>query len=66
MHVVGLADVYDALVSDRAYKSAYPAQRAMEMIRSGACGVFDPLLVECLADIQDMLTEDVYRETLDK
>jgi len=36
------------------------------MIRSGACGVFDPLLVECLADIQDVLTEDVYRETLDK
>ena len=66
VHVVGLADVYDALVSDRAYKSAYPAQRAMEMIRSGACGVFDPLLVECLADIQDVLTEDVYRETLDK
>ncbi len=66
VHVVGLADVYDALVSDRAYKSAYPAQRAMEMIRSGACGAFDSLLVECLADIQDVLTADVYRETLER
>ena len=66
VQVVGLADVYDALVSDRAYKSAYPVQRAMEMIRSGACGVFDPLLVECLADIQDVLTADVYRETLER
>lgn len=66
VQVVGLADAYDALVSDRAYKSAYPAQRAMEMIRCGACGVFDPLLVECMADIQDVLTEDVYRDALVK
>ena len=36
------------------------------MIRSGACGAFDPLLVECLADIQDVLTADVYRETLER
>lgn len=63
VQVVSLADVYDALLSDRAYKSAYPAQRAMEMIRCGACGAFDPLLLECLAEVQDVLAEEVYRET---
>ena len=62
VQVVSLADAYDALLSDRAYKSAYPAQRAMEMIRCGACGAFDPLLLECLAEIQDVLAEEVYRD----
>ena len=62
VQVVSLADAYDALLSDRAYKSAYPAQRAMEIIRCGACGAFDPLLLECLAEVQDVLAEEVYRE----
>ena len=62
VQVVSLADAYDALLSDRAYKSAYPTQRAMEMIRCGACGAFDPLLLECLTEVQDVLAEEVYRE----
>lgn len=62
VQVVSLADAYDALLSDRAYKSAYPTQRAMEMIRCGACGAFDPLLLECLTEVQDVLPEEVYRE----
>lgn len=62
VQVVSLADAYDALLSDRAYKSAYPAQRAMEMIRCGACGAFDPLLLECLTEVQDVLAEEVCRE----
>ena len=62
VQVVSLADAYDALLSDRAYKSAYPAQRAIEMIRCGACGAFDPLLLECLTEVQDVLAEEVYRE----
>lgn len=62
VQVASLADAYDALLSDRAYKSAYPTQRAMEMIRCGACGAFDPLLLECLTEVQDVLAEEVYRE----
>ena len=62
VQVASLADAYDALLSDRAYKSAYPAQRAMEMIRCGACGAFDPLLLECLTEVQDVLAEEAYRE----
>lgn len=58
--VVSLADVYDALVSRRVYKEAYTPERAMEMIREGQCGVFNPLLVQCLTDIQDALRTEVY------
>lgn len=43
--IVSLADVYDALVSERVYKKAFPAQQAMEMIAAGACGVFQPRLL---------------------
>ena len=58
--VVGLADAYDALVSRRAYKDAFSPEKAMDMIRRGECGAFDPLLVECLQDIQDALRHEVY------
>lgn len=57
--VVALADVYDALVSDRVYKKAYSHEKAMEMILAGECGTFNPLLLECLVDIQDALQEDL-------
>lgn len=48
--VVSLADVYDALVSDRVYKKAIPAEEAVQMILRGECGEFNPLLLECLRD----------------
>lgn len=47
--IVSVADVYDALVSDRCYKSAYTTQEAYNMITKGECGVFSPKLMECLA-----------------
>ena len=45
--LVGLADAYDALVSERVYKSAYSDDEAFHMIVSGECGVFSPKLLEC-------------------
>ncbi len=45
--VVSIVDVYDALVSVRVYKKAYEPERAVEMIKGGECGVFNPKLVEC-------------------
>ena len=51
--VVSVADVYDALVSDRVYKKAYPHEVAIQMILNGECGNFNPLLLECMLDIQD-------------
>lgn len=53
--VVSIADVYDALTSDRCYKKAYDHEKALDMIRNGRCGVFNPLLVQCLMDISDDL-----------
>ena len=57
--VVSLADVYDALVSDRVYKKAYSHEKAMEMILNGECGMFNPLLLECLVEIQDKVRKEL-------
>ena len=57
--VVSMADVYDALVSKRVYKAAYAPDTAVQMILHGDCGTFNPLLLECLVEIQDVLKEDV-------
>ena len=57
--VVALADVYDALISDRVYKKAYSHEKAVEMILNGECGTFNPLLLECLKDIQGRLKEEM-------
>lgn len=48
--VVAMADVYDALTSERCYKKAFSHDKAMEMILNGECGQFNPLLLECLTD----------------
>ncbi len=53
--VVSIVDVYDALVSPRVYKKAYSHDLAMHMIMHGECGVFNPLLLECLTDIQNQI-----------
>ena len=56
--VVSLADVYDALVSERVYKKAFSPEKALEMIQNGECGSFNPLLLECLVDIRDRVKEE--------
>ena len=53
--VVSLADVYDALVSERVYKKAFTHEKALEMIQNGECGTFNPLLLQCLLEVQDKL-----------
>ena len=50
-----LADGYDALTSERCYKKAFSKEKAMEMILDGQCGAFNPLLLECLKDIEDII-----------
>lgn len=55
--VVALADVYDALTSERCYKKAYSHEEALEMILEGKCGVFNPLLLQCLKEISDILED---------
>lgn len=57
--VVALADVYDALVSERVYKSAYSHKKAMEMILNGECGEFNPLLMKCLVEVGPSLEREI-------
>ena len=57
--VTALADVYDALTSDRCYKKAYSHDQAMEMILDGQCGAFNPLLLECLKECENQILEEL-------
>ena len=57
--IVSIADVYDALVSERIYKKAFSHEKAMEMILNGECGAFNPLLLECLVEIQDRIKTEL-------
>ena len=60
--IVSLADVYDALTSERCYKKAFSHEKAMEMILNGECGCFNPLLLECLVDLQGVLQEALKKD----
>lgn len=57
--VVALADVYDALTSDRCYKKAYSHEEALKMILEGQCGAFNPLLLQCLQEIAGTLKSEL-------
>lgn len=62
--IVSIADVYDALVSERVYKSAYSKEEAFFMILRGECGVFSPKLLECFKEVRQQfeMLADEYRE----
>lgn len=53
--VVALADVYDALTSERVYKKAFSHEEAVHMILDGQCGVFNPILIECLQETSEQI-----------
>lgn len=59
--VVSVADVYDALTSVRVYKDAIPHEEAIKMILDGKCGTFNPLLLDCLLEVQDQIAETLAR-----
>lgn len=60
--VVSLADVYDALVSERVYKRAYPHDTAMRMIHNGECGQFNPALLRMFDRIADRVSQTLYHK----
>lgn len=64
--IVALSDVYDALTSKRVYKDAYSHEKAVQMILDGECGVFNPLLLECLLEIQKELKEEMGQDFISK
>jgi len=55
--LAALADVYDALVCARVYKSAMPYEEAMGIIISGKGTQFDPILTDAVVQIQDQFKE---------
>lgn len=56
---VGVADVYDALVSERVYKPMFSHAQAVQMIRNGECGVFNPDLMDCFLSIENKMEESI-------
>lgn len=64
--IVSLADVYDALVSRRVYKSAFDKETAYQMIVNGECGVFSPKILRCFELVKDEFETlaDKYTETV--
>lgn len=61
--LVALADVYDALTSERCYKKAFSHEKAVQMILNGECGAFNPLLLQCLTDMQADLKVQLQQRT---
>ena len=59
--LVSLADVYDALTSERCYKKAFSHEKAVQMILNGECGTFNPVLMQCLTDMQAELKEELHQ-----
>lgn len=68
--LTALADVYDALVSDRVYKAAFPMDKAYEMIKDGECGVFNEKLLACFEfarpDMEKLVLDTKAAEAADK
>lgn len=61
--VVSIVDVYDALVSKRVYKDAYTHEEAIQMILNGECGTFNPILLECLMEIEGKIKQEMQQKS---
>jgi putative two-component system response regulator len=57
--IVGIADAYDVLVSEKIYKSAYSKEEAFDMILEGECGAFSPKLLQIFR-MSRMELEEIY------
>lgn len=55
--VAAVADVFDALTSDRPYRQAFPIEQAVEILREERGRHFDPRLVDLFLENVDELTE---------
>ena len=72
--VVGLANAYETLISERCYKKACDYDVALEMILNGERGAFNPVLLNCLCEIsaqlenlvKNGLRKDAYRFDADR
>jgi len=51
--LMAIADVYDALISDRPYKKAFTHEQAVEIIKNGKGTLFDPILVDVFLGVSN-------------
>ena len=51
--LMAIADVYDALISKRVYKPAFPHSQAIDLIREGRGEHFDPDMVDAFVQVAD-------------
>lgn len=58
--VVSIADVFDALVSERVYKPPYTTEEAVRMIQNGECGMFNPRLMDCFEQAEAEMSAMVH------
>ncbi len=71
--VVSIVDVYDALVSARVYKAPFSHDEAVNMIKNGECGVFNPKMVDCFLEAEPVIrkwyladdTDEVLKELIE-
>jgi putative two-component system response regulator len=55
--LMAIADVYDALISERPYKSPFSTEEAARTIESGRGAHFDPVLVDVFQKVADRFAE---------
>jgi response regulator RpfG family c-di-GMP phosphodiesterase len=53
--IVALADVYDALISRRAYKEPFPEEKTLQIIKEESGRHFDPEVVEAFLSIYEVI-----------
>ena len=61
--IMAVADVFDALVSERVYKPGLPFDEAMGRVKKDAGEHFDPVVVEAFIHAEDLVkavTEEIH------
>lgn len=61
--IFAIADVYDALTSERCYKKVLSHKQAREIILTGSGIHFDPRLVACFLRIESLMAKELYELT---
>jgi putative two-component system response regulator len=61
--IMAIADVYDALVSERPYKKAFPHEEAVKIIMNDSGKQFDPKIVELFCEIEDKFYALIPKQT---
>lgn len=55
--LMAVADVYDALISKRVYKPAFPHSKAVDIIVSEKGKHFDPVIIDCFSEVSEQFRE---------